>query len=139
MASLPEQYDTRVGERGVSLSGGQRQRASIARGILPGAGVVILDDSTAAIDAVTEANVRAGLARLTQDKATIIIAHRLSSVLHADEIVVLDEGRIVERGDHAALLGQGGDHARLWALQTRQVRDAAPALSNCDAERLASA
>ena len=123
----------------MSLSGGQRQRASIARGILPGPGVVVLDDSTAAIDAVTEANVRAGLARLTQDKATIVIAHRLSSVLHADEIVVLDEGRIVERGDHAGLLTKGGIYARLWALQTRQVRDVAPTFSNCDAERLASA
>jgi ATP-binding cassette subfamily B multidrug efflux pump len=139
VASLPDRYDARVGERGVSLSGGQRQRASIARGILPGPGVVVLDDSTAAIDAVTEANVRAGLARLTRDKATIVIAHRLSSVLHADEIVVLDEGRVVERGDHAGLLAQGGIYARLWALQSRQARDIAPAPADRNEERLASA
>ena len=139
VASLPEQYETRVGERGVSLSGGQRQRASIARGILPGPGVVILDDSTAAIDAVTEEKVRAGLAELTRDKAIIVIAHRLSSVLHADEIVVLDEGRIVERGDHASLLAEGGAYAQLWVLQSKQAREGAPSPSVHDAERLASA
>ena len=139
VAGLPEQYDTRVGERGVSLSGGQRQRASIARGVLPGPGVVVLDDSTAAIDAVTEAKVREGLARLTQEKATIVIAHRLSSVLHADEIVVLDEGRVVERGDHAALLAEGGVYARLWALQSRQAREASPPAVSHGAERVASA
>ena len=139
VASLPEQYATRVGERGVSLSGGQRQRASIARGILPGPGIVILDDSTAAIDAVTEAKVRAGLAALTRDKATIVIAHRLSSVMQADEIVVLDEGRVVERGDHAALLAKGGVYARLYALQSRQAREAAPKSTGHDFEALASA
>ena len=139
VAALPEQYDTRVGERGVSLSGGQRQRASIARGVLPGPGVVILDDSTAAIDALTEEKVREGLARLTRDKATIIIAHRLSSVLHADEIVVLDEGRIVERGDHLSLLAAGGIYARLFALQSRQAREGVPGASGLDAERVVSA
>jgi ATP-binding cassette subfamily B protein len=138
VASLPEGYDTRVGERGVSLSGGQKQRASIARGVLPGPGILILDDSASAIDAVTEARVRAGLARLAQDKATLIIAHRLSSVMHADEIAVLDEGRIVERGAHAALLARGGVYARLYALQSRQAREGVPTPGR-EAERLAPA
>lgn len=119
IAGLPEAYETRVGERGVALSGGQRQRMSIARGVVPGPGVMIFDDSTAAIDAVTERRVRDALAAATQAKATIIIAHRLSSLMHADEILVLDEGRIVERGTHPELIAKGGVYADLYALQTR--------------------
>ncbi|MEO8812584.1 MAG: ABC transporter ATP-binding protein [Caulobacteraceae bacterium] len=119
VASLPGAYETRVGERGVALSGGQRQRMSIARGVVPGPGVMVFDDSTAAIDAVTEKQVRDALARATAAKATVIIAHRLSSLMHADEIVVLEEGRIVERGSHAELLALGGEYADLFALQTR--------------------
>ena len=119
VASLPAAYSTRVGERGVSLSGGQRQRMSIARGVTPGPGVMIFDDSTAAIDAVTEKKVRDALAEATAAKATIIIAHRLSSLMHADEILVLEEGRIVERGTHADLIELGGEYADLFALQTR--------------------
>ncbi len=119
VAHLPAGYSTRVGERGVALSGGQRQRMSIARGVVPGPGVMIFDDSTAAIDAVTEKKVRDALAAATQQKATIIIAHRLSSLMHADEILVLDEGRITERGTHAELLALGGEYADLYQLQTR--------------------
>jgi ATP-binding cassette, subfamily B, multidrug efflux pump len=119
VAALPGAYETRVGERGVALSGGQRQRMSIARGVVPGPGVMIFDDSTAAIDAVTERRVREALAEATSAKATIIIAHRLSSLMHADEIIVLEEGRIVERGRHDELLALGGEYADLWALQTR--------------------
>ncbi|MBS0411444.1 MAG: ABC transporter ATP-binding protein [Proteobacteria bacterium] len=119
IAGLPDTYDTRVGERGVALSGGQRQRMSIARGVVPGPGVMIFDDSTAAIDAVTEKKVRDALAEATRSKATIIIAHRLSSLMHADEILVLEEGRVVERGTHAELLALGGEYADLYQLQTR--------------------
>ena len=119
VAALPGGYETRVGERGVALSGGQRQRMSIARGVVPEPGIMIFDDSTAAIDAVTERKVRDGLAHATKMKATIIIAHRLSSLMHADEILVLDEGRIVERGAHAELVAQGGVYADLYELQTR--------------------
>ncbi len=131
IAGLPEAYETRVGERGVALSGGQRQRMSIARGVVPGPGVMIFDDSTAAIDAVTERRVRDALAEATAAKATIIIAHRLSSLMHADQIVVLDEGRVVERGTHAELLKAGGVYADLYELQTRSdaeavMDDAAP-------------
>ena len=119
IAGLPETYETRIGERGVALSGGQRQRMSIARGVVPGPGVMIFDDSTAAIDAVTERRVRDALAQATATKATLIIAHRLSSLMHADEIIVLDDGRIVERGDHATLLANGGIYADLYELQSR--------------------
>ena len=119
VAALPGAYDTRVGERGVALSGGQRQRMSIARGVAPGPGIMVFDDSTAAIDAVTERRVRDALSDATAAKATIIIAHRLSSLLHADEILVLEEGRIVERGTHAELLALGGEYGDLFALQTR--------------------
>jgi ATP-binding cassette subfamily B protein len=123
IAGLPEGYGTRVGERGVALSGGQRQRMSIARGVVPEPGIMVFDDSTAAIDAVTERKVRDGLAHATRAMATVIIAHRLSSLMHADEILVLDEGRVVERGDHAALVAAGGLYANLYALQTRAAAE----------------
>ena len=124
IAGLPEAYETRVGERGVALSGGQRQRLSIARGVVPGPGVMIFDDSTAAIDAVTERRVRDALAQATATKATIIIAHRLSSLMHADHIVVLDDGRVAERGTHAELIKAGGVYAELYELQTRSDAEA---------------
>jgi ATP-binding cassette subfamily B multidrug efflux pump len=119
IAALPGGYATRVGERGVALSGGQRQRMSIARGVVPGPGIMIFDDSTAAIDAVTEKRVRDALAEATKAKATIIIAHRLSSLMHADEILLLEEGRVVERGTHAELLALGGEYFDLYQLQSR--------------------
>jgi ATP-binding cassette subfamily B protein len=128
VVGLPAGYGTRVGERGVALSGGQRQRMSIARGVMPNSQILIFDDATAAIDAVTEQQVRAALRTVTQRKATIIIAHRLSSLLHADEILVLDEGRVVERGAHAQLLAAGRQYAELYQLQTH-VAPMAPALT----------
>ena len=130
IANLPKAYETRVGERGVALSGGQRQRMSIARGVVPGPGIMIFDDSTAAIDAVTEKRVRDALADATKAKATIIIAHRLSSLMHADEILVLEEGRVVERGSHAELLALGGEYFDLYQLQTRTEQG----LSTADAK-----
>ena len=132
IAGLPQTYETRVGERGVALSGGQRRRMSIARGVVPGPGIMIFDDSTAAIDAVTERRVREALAQATKSKATLIIAHRLSSLMHADEILVLDEGLVVERGTHAELVARGGVYADLYELQTRS--DAAATLEPVEVE-----
>ncbi|WP_438391998.1 ABC transporter ATP-binding protein [Caballeronia sp. DA-9] len=120
VARLPLGYATRVGERGAALSGGQRQRASIARGLLGTPAVIVLDDSTAALDARTERQVRHALRETVRHCATLIISHRLGSVQHSDEIIVLDAGRIVERGTHAELLRAAGTYAELWALQRDQ-------------------
>ena len=108
-----------MGERGVSLSGGQRQRLSIARGILPESKVLVFDDSTAAVDAATEQRIRTALRDIAKDCAVVVIAHRLSSLMHADEILFLDQGRIVERGNHASLIAQEGRYRELYELQTR--------------------
>jgi ATP-binding cassette subfamily B protein len=118
IAGLPGGYETLVGERGVSLSGGQRQRLSIARSILLSPPVLVFDDSTAAVDAGTEQSIREALRAQTATRATIIIAHRLGSLMDADEIIFLEAGRIVERGNHAELLRQGGRYASLYALQS---------------------
>jgi ATP-binding cassette, subfamily B, multidrug efflux pump len=118
IAGLPTGYETLVGERGVSLSGGQRQRLSIARSILLAPPILVFDDSTAAVDAGTEKSIREALRTQAATRATIIIAHRLGSLMDADEIVFLEAGRIVERGRHADLLRQGGRYASLYALQS---------------------
>jgi len=118
VAGLPRGYRTGVGERGSRLSGGQRQRATIARGLLPDPAILIFDDATSAVDAATEHRLRHALREAARDKTTVIIAHRLSSLMHADEIIVLDHGRIVERGRHADLVAAGRHYARLHALQT---------------------
>ena len=120
---LPSGYSTLVGERGVSLSGGQRQRLSIARSIMLHPQIIVFDDSTAAIDAATEQRIRAALQEVTADRATIIISHRLSSLMHADEILFLEGGRIVERGPHSELLAQGGKYRDLYELQIRPDDD----------------
>ena len=122
IAQLPEEYGTLVGERGVSLSGGQRQRLAIARSVLPHSSIIVFDDSTAAIDAGTERRIRQELAALTRDRATIIIAHRLSSLMHADRILFLERGRVVESGSHEQLIALDGRYAALHALQTRPPR-----------------
>lgn len=120
---LPGGYGTLIGERGVSLSGGQRQRLSIARSIMLHPQVIVFDDSTAAIDAATEQRIRAALQEVTSDRATIIISHRLSSLMHADEILFLEGGKIVERGSHAELLELGGKYRDLYELQIRPEDD----------------
>ena len=110
-------YDTRVGERGVTLSGGQRQRLAIARAILKDAPILLLDEATSALDAHNEAQVQAALDDVMNGRTTLVIAHRLATVLKADRILVMEAGRIVEKGDHAALVAKGGVYARLARLQ----------------------
>jgi ATP-binding cassette subfamily B protein len=127
VAGLPEGYETLVGERGVSLSGGQRQRLSIARSVLLTPRVIVFDDSTAAIDAGTELRIRDALKELNRTRATLIISHRLSSLMHADEILFLEDGHIVERGSHAVLLALGGRYRRLFDLQMGAARENAHA------------
>lgn len=116
---LPAGYVTVVGERGASLSGGQRQRLAIARSLMLRPSVLIFDDSTAAIDAGTEQRIRAAMKRFAKNRVTVIISHRLSSLMHADQILFIENGRIVERGTHGELLAAGGRYRALYDLQLR--------------------
>jgi ATP-binding cassette subfamily B protein len=115
--SLPQGYDTVVGERGVTLSGGQRQRLAIARAVLKDAPILLLDEATSALDSESERAVQDALDRLMLGRTTLVVAHRLATILSADRILVLDEGRVVEEGSHAELKARGGLYARLAALQ----------------------
>jgi len=120
---LPTGYETIVGERGVSLSGGQRQRLNIARSLMLRPAVMVFDDSTAAVDAGTEQRIRTAMKRFSRDRVTIIISHRLSSLMHADQIMFIDEGKIVERGTHAELLELNGRYRALYDLQIKPGDD----------------
>ena len=117
IAALPQGYATRLGERGVTLSGGQRQRIALARAVLRDAPILLLDEATSALDAESEAAVQHALARITENRTTLVIAHRLATVQRATRILVLDKGEIVEEGRHAELLRRGGLYARLAELQ----------------------
>lgn len=129
---LPDGYDTIVGERGVKLSGGEKQRVSIARAALKRPRIYVFDEATSSLDSRTESEILRNLHELSREATTLVIAHRLSTVVHADEIIVLHDGSIVERGTHAELLLRAGRYAALWrAQQTAEVRD--PHLSHASA------
>ena len=119
--SLSDGWETTVGERGLKLSGGEKQRVAIARTILKNPPILIFDEATSALDSKTEKAIQGELFSISADRTTLIIAHRLSTVVDADEILVMEQGRIVERGSHRELLGQGGIYARMWALQQSEA------------------
>ncbi|MFN6407218.1 MAG: ABCB family ABC transporter ATP-binding protein/permease [Limnohabitans sp.] len=117
IASTPKGYQTSVGERGLKLSGGEKQRVAIARTLLKDPPILVFDEATSALDSANERAIQAELASVAQNKTTLVIAHRLSTVVDAHEILVMDAGRIMERGNHAALLAQQGRYASMWAMQ----------------------
>jgi ATP-binding cassette subfamily B protein len=127
---LPKGWETRVGERGVKLSGGERQRVGIARAILKNPAILVLDEATSALDSATEQEVQGALDEAAKGRTTLMVAHRLSTVAGADEIIVLDEGKIVERGTHRELLDRAGLYADLWSRQSRAHEDADAAVAD---------
>ena len=122
--ALPQGYETKVGERGLKLSGGEKQRVAIARTLLKNPAILILDEATSALDTRTEQEIQAALRAIARDRTTLTIAHRLSTVVDADEILVLEAGRVAERGSHWNLLSAGGIYARMWAAQAEQEEGA---------------
>jgi ATP-binding cassette subfamily B protein len=129
ITTLPGQYDTEVGERGMTLSGGERQRIAVARAVLKNPPILIFDEATSALDSASEHAIQQELNRLSQNRTVLMIAHRLSTVVDAAEIIVLEQGRVVERGSHEELLGKHGAYARLWQLQQREDMDQRAAAS----------
>ena len=118
---FPKGYSTLVGERGITLSGGQKQRVTLARALLADAPIMILDDALSSVDTETERRILDGLHDFLRERTTILVAHRLTTVQEADLIVVLDEGRVVETGDHASLIARGGLYADLFQRQALEV------------------
>ena len=124
IVALPDGYETEVGERGLKLSGGEKQRVAIARALLKNPAILIFDEATSALDSKSEKAIQAELDRIAQGRTTFVIAHRLSTVMNADEILVMDQGQIVERGRHGELLARGGHYAQMWTLQQQEREQA---------------
>ena len=118
ISSLPQGYDTVVGERGYRLSGGQRQRIALARAILMQPEILILDEATSALDSQSERLVQEALNQFERDRTVLVIAHRLSTIVRADQIIVLEKGQVLEQGNHQELLQLDGKYAHYWALQS---------------------
>jgi len=138
VVGLPDGYDSTVGERGLKLSGGEKQRVAIARTILKAPRILLFDEATSALDTHTEKEIQASLREVSAGRTTLIIAHRLSTVVDADEILVLDDGRIVERGGHAQLLARGGVYADMWARQ-QEAEEAREVLEHAGEDDIATA
>jgi ATP-binding cassette subfamily B protein len=141
---MPDGYNTMVGERGLKLSGGEKQRVAIARTILKNPRILILDEATSALDTRTEQEIQQALRLVAANRTTLVIAHRLSTVVEADEILVLQEGMVTERGTHGALIAQGGLYAQLWqrqseAMAAAEVAAAAEAAAGLDRSQSARA
>ena len=122
---LPQGFDTRVGERGLKLSGGEKQRVAIARALLKNPPLLVFDEATSSLDSKTEQAIQSSIESASVGRTTLVIAHRLSTVMNADSILVMDAGRIVERGTHPELIAANGRYAQMWALQQREEERAA--------------